>query len=550
MKVSILFLMLLLSGYSTGQTAGSPSQNEAPNKLFQEYYTLACNSMSDVTKADQTLLYAEKAIQIAPDLLDKEQRDARFKLMSILAAAYNTKGEYIRTFEICQDILQQVEKEGDVRQAVNIGNLLSAFYSNIGMYPESNFYADMAIKNAILTEEPRLAGLAYTSKCWVMEKLGENDSAFYYLDLAEQANAVYKNPTLDFVYKMFRGKTCVQIPDSLDSGIAILQKLHEKPEAYAGVEGDVFVPYYLGRGLLDKKQVKEAEALFDEALQTLCSPQYMQVDNEITNEVLSYLAQYYLDKRDPEKVTGVLTRWMPVIQKKHNEDLLKGTASAHIKYQTEKKEQELSLLQSELKVKKLSIAVYIAIILLLILVIAYGILWWQQRKRQLRHLFDQLIRRHLEWKELNLALAEQQDFLQDQQDPLPLDAPGTAGDNPDDNNNQTEAYRRLYLRVLLIMEREHPFLDPNLDLTALARLACTNRSQLSAALNQQTGSNFSTWLAEYRVNYLMEQLSQSPGKSMDELYTAAGFPSRTSFYRQFCQITGLTPGQYMKQRGQ
>ena len=62
--------------------------------------------------------------------------------------------------------------------------------------------------------------------------------------------------------------------------------------------------------------------------------------------------------------------------------------------------------------------------------------------------------------------------------------------------------RRLYARILQIMEDKKPYLDPQFNLCQLANLACTNRTRLSSTLNNQTGMNFSRWLAIYRVEYL------------------------------------------------
>ena len=68
--------------------------------------------------------------------------------------------------------------------------------------------------------------------------------------------------------------------------------------------------------------------------------------------------------------------------------------------------------------------------------------------------------------------------------------------------------RRLYARILQIMEDKKPYLDPQFNLCQLANLACTNRTRLSSTLNNQTGMNFSRWLAIYRVEYLIREFSK------------------------------------------
>ena len=94
--------------------------------------------------------------------------------------------------------------------------------------------------------------------------------------------------------------------------------------------------------------------------------------------------------------------------------------------------------------------------------------------------------------------------------------------------------RRLYARILQIMEDKKPYLDPQFNLCQLANLACTNRTRLSSTLNNQTGMNFS----------LIREFSKCLTQEPQELYKTAGFTSRTSFYRQFKEVTGNTPIEY------
>ena len=89
--------------------------------------------------------------------------------------------------------------------------------------------------------------------------------------------------------------------------------------------------------------------------------------------------------------------------------------------------------------------------------------------------------------------------------------------------------RRLYARILQIMEDKKPYLDPQFNLCQLANLACTNRTRLSSI---------------YRVEYLIREFSKCLTQEPQELYKTAGFTSRTSFYRQFKEVTGNTPIEY------
>ena len=103
----------------------------------------------------------------------------------------------------------------------------------------------------------------------------------------------------------------------------------------------------------------------------------------------------------------------------------------------------------------------------------------------------------------------------------------------------------LFSNLTEAMEEKKLFLDAQLNLEKLAHLLGTNRTQLSYTINDHFGMNFSRWLANYRVEYLKKELQSNPDQSPQDLFHKAGFTSRTSFYRQFKLITGMTPREFV-----
>ena len=192
-----------------------------------------------------------------------------------------------------------------------------------------------------------------------------------------------------------------------------------------------------------------------------------------------------------------------------------------------------------------------------------AVLWWRHHRRRLRRLFMLIALRHADWLEIrsllmgsSLPMANEPAYPQEhlQLTPTPPTLPAEPESTPATDEetpptvNQQQVYRRIFHQALRVMETDKPFLDPQFDLITLARLVGTNRTQLSTAINRHAQTTFSNWLATYRVNYLIQQINEQPDLYIDELYHTAGFASRTSFYRQFRQATGMTPKQYMKER--
>ena len=115
--------------------------------------------------------------------------------------------------------------------------------------------------------------------------------------------------------------------------------------------------------------------------------------------------------------------------------------------------------------------------------------------------------------------------------------------------NQKEL-RRIYQLAQKGMAEHQYYTDTELDVRKLALHIGTNRSTLSRAINRfSDGKNFSAWLAEYRLNHaieLMDNMEKLP--SPEDLAARSGFSSRSTFYRQFKTLTGLTPKQYLRNR--
>ena len=103
--------------------------------------------------------------------------------------------------------------------------------------------------------------------------------------------------------------------------------------------------------------------------------------------------------------------------------------------------------------------------------------------------------------------------------------------------------RRLYARILQIMEDKKPYLDPQLICaswpTSLAR-----PYPAILYLEQSDGYELQS-LAGYLSGRVPHTgIFQVPHTRAAGVIQTAGFTSRTSFYRQFKEVTGNTPIEY------
>jgi AraC-like DNA-binding protein len=102
--------------------------------------------------------------------------------------------------------------------------------------------------------------------------------------------------------------------------------------------------------------------------------------------------------------------------------------------------------------------------------------------------------------------------------------------------------------LLELMERDRPYLDPEITLPGLAAAVDISATHLSRVLNENLGRNFYEFINRYRVEEAQRRLA-GPEAARDKLITVAlecGFSSLATFNRVFKEMSGRTPSEYRK----
>ena len=61
-----------------------------------------------------------------------------------------------------------------------------------------------------------------------------------------------------------------------------------------------------------------------------------------------------------------------------------------------------------------------------------------------------------------------------------------------------------------------------------------------------SGESFTSMITRYRVQYAQKLLREHPDMILDEVAEESGFSSRTTFFRNFKALTGMTPQEWKK----
>lgn len=104
-----------------------------------------------------------------------------------------------------------------------------------------------------------------------------------------------------------------------------------------------------------------------------------------------------------------------------------------------------------------------------------------------------------------------------------------------------------YQAILQLMERDKPWLDAGFSLQDLSTRLATNQKYISQAINMFSDTGFSGLMNRYRVNEARRLILEGkPDTSLNDIALQAGFTNRVSFYRQFKEITGISPSEFVK----
>lgn len=103
-------------------------------------------------------------------------------------------------------------------------------------------------------------------------------------------------------------------------------------------------------------------------------------------------------------------------------------------------------------------------------------------------------------------------------------------------------------KLAKIMHDQKPYLEPDLNLTQLAKLMKSNPSFLSKIINDGFGQNFNDYINEYRVKAVIEKLKAGEQKTQTLLGIAydCGFNSKATFNRAFKKFTGTNPKDWLE----
>ena len=124
-----------------------------------------------------------------------------------------------------------------------------------------------------------------------------------------------------------------------------------------------------------------------------------------------------------------------------------------------------------------------------------------------------------------------------------------ADNSPEEQNEfvqeQFMYFSNLARQLNELMENKQLYLNPALTVAALSTELGTNRTYVSNLINQFLRTTFSAYVNAYRVKHAKNLLLETDD-TIEDIFQASGFQSRTTFWRAFAQEVGCTPKEFRR----
>jgi AraC-like DNA-binding protein len=116
-------------------------------------------------------------------------------------------------------------------------------------------------------------------------------------------------------------------------------------------------------------------------------------------------------------------------------------------------------------------------------------------------------------------------------------------------NDVKKNYSEIIDNLTRLMEKDQPYLDPELNLARLSNLMKTKPELISEVLNSALNQNFFDFINKYRIEEFKLKCLSKENRHLSIMGIAyeCGFNSKAAFYRAFNKFEAMSPTAYISQ---
>jgi YesN/AraC family two-component response regulator len=506
------------------------------NNLASEYYYI---------NPDSSLYYSLKVIQDGTN-----SSNARLSSINRVGLLELDKANYKDAITYFLKVLSICEKQNDTLKIAYSYNNIGVSYSALKDFNNAEKYLLLALKYFNYTKDNEGSiGVIYNNLSIIAETKDDFKNQFKYLKAAiyqyksngDSINLAVAQINLASYYNNKKDyKKALELTNEAMDIMIIKQSYPYLAKAYNALAE------------INTKLGNNQEALMNlSKCMDLCSanilPETEMECNKLYSDIYKNLYQY-------EKAYKHFNKYSNLKDSLMNETKQKQISELSIKYETVKKDKEISLLnkEQELQKEKLSTQkkILIALVVLVVLIVIFSIILFLLKRRQFLSYKD-LVKKNIEIieKEKQIDEVEINKSIIDKKQ-IPEIAKSNDFEINDDkythSNLSIEQKDELAAIVLLAMRKDKLFLDKELTITKLAKNIGINRTYLSQVINEFYNKNFSSFINDFRIKEATKILITDKNLTIEAIADSVGFKSKSAFNNAFKFYTGVTPSFFIK----
>lgn len=105
---------------------------------------------------------------------------------------------------------------------------------------------------------------------------------------------------------------------------------------------------------------------------------------------------------------------------------------------------------------------------------------------------------------------------------------------------------RLWEQTIIMLDSNDKWRSPELSLTSLSEQLESNRTYVGECFKHNTGMTFVEYITNRRIGYVVETLRREPEANLHELFNYVGYRQRSTAYRNFQKIIGMSPTEFIE----
>jgi YesN/AraC family two-component response regulator len=102
----------------------------------------------------------------------------------------------------------------------------------------------------------------------------------------------------------------------------------------------------------------------------------------------------------------------------------------------------------------------------------------------------------------------------------------------------------LWIKIMRIVEENEGWRNPDMDMSSLTKQLFSNRTYVGDAFKLHTGMTFGEYITKRRIDYVAERLKHNPDANIQELFIEAGYRHRSTAWRHFQKLKGVSPTEF------